>query len=192
MTPAPNTASSERGSALIITLIVILAMTGLGAVAFNTAVTSTRTADHFGLQKRAGYAAEVALLTGVEYLNWNLDGVIAYAEGSGAYTFEHTDTIRSDISVGSFFSTNPFGKERLLPFFRVRYDGIAPARRAAEFDEGFCYMRLNMSGMAGIRDPEREATGANVSELEMRGGIITREFTGHFYVGPVRCPGYEG
>lgn len=183
---------SERGSALIITLIVILAMTGLGAIAFNTAVTSTLTADHFGLQKRAGYAAEVALLSGVEYLNWNLDGVIAYAEGSGAYTFQHTDTIRSDITVGSFFSTNPFGKDRLTPFFSVRYDGIAPARRAAEFDEGFCYMRLNMSGQAGINDPDRQGDDVNISELEMRGGIITREFTGHFYVGPVRCPGYEG
>lgn len=183
---------SERGSALVITLIVILAMTGLGAIAFNTAVTSTLTADHFGLQKRAGYAAEVALLSGVEYLNWNLDAVVAYAEGSGSYTFQHTDTIRSDVTVGDFFSENPFGKERLLPFFQVRYDGIAPARRAAEFDEGFCYLRLNMSGLAGIQDPDRVGPDVNVSEFEMRGGVITREFTGHFYVGPVRCPGYEG
>lgn len=181
---------SERGSALIITLVVIIALTGLGTIAFNTAVTSTITADHFGLQKRAAYAAEVAMLSGVEYLNWNLDAVVAYAEGSGAYEFQNTDTIRSDITVGDFFSENPFGRERLEPFFRVRYDGIAPARRAAEFDESFCYMRLNMSGTAGIRDPDRQDPGAAVTEFEMRGGLISRQFAGHFYVGPVRCPGY--
>jgi hypothetical protein len=192
MSRLPSTHRSERGSALIITLVVILAMTGLGAIAFNTAVTSTLTANHFALQKRASYAAEVALLTGVEYLNWNLNAVVDYAEGSGAYEFHESDSIRNDITVGGYFSANPFGKARLQPFFRVRYSDIAPARRAAEFDEGFCYMRLQMSGAAGIRDPERDVADANVSEIELSGGLISREFTGHFYVGPVRCPGYEG
>ena len=183
--------TSERGSALVITLVVILAMTGLGALAFNSAITSTQSAGHFGLQKRAAFAAEVAMLSGVEYLVFNQGAVIAYAEGSGAYSFHHTDPIRpsSETAVG-FFSSNPFGNARLEPFFRVIYDDIAPARRAAEFDEGFCYMRVNMRGTAGIIDPDRNAAGAVVNEREMSGGVISRQFAGHFFVGPVRCPGW--
>ncbi len=182
---------SERGSALLISLLVIISLTGLGAVAFNSAVTATNTADYASMQRRAAQAAEVAVLSGVEYLNWNLDAVVAYAEGSGSYEFRNTDPVRSDLPVGDLFGTNPFGRGRLEPFFRVQYGDMSPARRAAEFDEGFCYMRLTMTGTAGIVDPDIGGSGA-VSEFDLRGGMIARDFAGHFYVGPVRCPGYGG
>jgi len=182
--------TSERGSALIVTLMVILAMTGLGALAFNTAIASTRTADNFGMQKRAAFSAEVAMLSGVEFLDWNLTAVLAYTRENETYEFQNTDSIRSDITVGDFFGSNPFERQGLTPFFRVVYGDVVPARRAAEFDESFCYMRVSMTGDAGIRDPARTAANANVSVTDMSGELISREFVGHFFVGPVDCPGY--
>ena len=183
---------SERGSVILVVMATILALTGLGAVAFNTALSATRTADAFGMQNKAIFAADVAVLSGVEFLDWNLDAVIAYAEGSGQYVFEHTDPIRSGVSVADLFGTNPFENAHLEPFFRVVYTDIAPARRAPEFDEGFCYMRLYMEGQAGVRDTLRLDDAAVVTIRSLRGGLVTREFAGHFYVGPVRCPGYAG
>lgn len=188
--PRSGARRSEQGSALIVTLMVVLAMTGLGALAFNTAVTSTQTADSFGMQKRASFAAEVAMLAGVEYLDWNVQAVVAYTRDHGTYEFRHTDTIRSDITVGEFFGTNPFERAGMDPFFRVIYGDVAPARRAAEFDERFCYMRVSMTGEAGIDDTERADGGVNVSVGDMAGEFVSREFVGHFYVGPVECPGY--
>lgn len=187
-----HTRQSERGSALLIVLTVVLSLTALGAVAFTSAITATTTADHAGMQRRAAQAAEVALLSSIEYLNWNLDAVLEYSEGSGAYEYVYGDAIRSDITLGALFSDNPFGRERYEPFFRVLFHDIVPARRAAEYDEGFCYMRLLMSGRAGIVDTDRAGSADDVSVYDMRGGLIGRDFSGHFYVGPVRCPGYGG
>lgn len=192
---------SERGTALIITLMIILAMTGLGALAFSTASVSATTTTHAALQKRAAFAAEVAMLSGVEWLERNLEVITQSEPGSELPIFTEmmalgTSGLAADGSVtGSgpetFFGDDPFGADHLEPFFTVRFSGLAPARRAAEFDDRFCYMRLNMTGEAGINDLERASTDVN-TENQMSGSRITRSFSGHFYVGPVACPNFGG
>lgn len=190
----PNV-KSERGSALIITLMIIIAMTGLGALAFSTASVSATTTTHAALQKRASFAAEVAMLAGVEWLEANLETITESAPGSDLPIFTEAMPIGESTGVTGgrelYFGSDPFGAEHLQPFFTVRFSGLAPARRAAEFDDRFCYMRLNMTGEAGITDQER-ASATVTTENEMSGGRITRAFTGHFYVGPVACPSFGG
>jgi len=190
---------SERGTALIITMMIILAMTGLGALAFSTASVSATTTTHAALQKRAAFAAEVAMLAGVEWLESNLDTITQSDPGSELPVFTELMSLggsRPEIvstAGGSqaYFGDDPFGADHLQPFFTVRFSGLAPARRAAEFDDRFCYMRLNMTGEAGINDLNR-ATATMNSENEMSGSRITRSFAGHFYVGPVACPNFGG
>jgi hypothetical protein len=191
--------NSERGTALIITMMIILAMTGLGALAFSTASVSATTTTHAALQKRASFTAEVAMLSGIEWLEANLETITQAEPGSELPVFTELMAIGSDGPVGAstgggseaYFGASPFGAEHLQPFFTVRFSGLAPARRAAEFDDRFCYMRLNMTGEAGITDLERVAATMN-TENEMSGSRITRSFSGHFYVGPVACPSFGG
>ena len=192
---------SERGTALILTMMIILAMTGLGALAFSTASVSATTTTHAALQKRAAFAAEVAMMAGVEWLETNLHVITQAEPGAELPLFTEMMAIgdggvASDGTVATggpetYFGGDPFGAEHLEPFFTVRFAGLAPARRAAEFDDRFCYMRLNMLGEAGINDLERASTDVN-TENEMSGSRITRSFTGHFYVGPVACPNFGG
>jgi hypothetical protein len=191
---------SERGTALILTMMIILAMTGLGALAFSTASVSATTTTHAALQKRAAFAAEIAMLSGVEWLEANLDTITQADPGSELPVFTEMMAIGGSrpelVSTAggseAYFGDDPFGAEHLEPFFTVRFSGLAPARRAAEFDDRFCYMRLNMSGEAGITDQQRAASDSINTENEMSGSRITRSFSGHFYVGPVACPSFGG
>ena len=182
---------SERGNVLFVTLLIIVIITALGSLALNSAITSTRSAGFMSLQKQSNAVAEAAVLGGIEYLDWNLDAVIAYTMEHGQYEYRHGDLLTAtDTTPPVLFSDDAFGRPGLEPYFSVIFDDIAPARRAAEFDEGFCYMRLNMHGTAGIIDENRLDPAAVVNNWEMSGGLIRREFSGHFYVGPVICPGY--
>ncbi|MDP7059687.1 MAG: pilus assembly PilX N-terminal domain-containing protein, partial [Candidatus Marinimicrobia bacterium] len=147
---------SERGNVLFVTLLIIVIVTALGALALNSAITSTRSAGFMSLQKQSNAVAEAAVLSGIEYLDWNLDAVVAYTMEHGQYEYHHDDLLTAtDTTPPVLFSDDAFGRPRLEPYFSVIFDDIAPARRAAEFDEGFCYMRLNMHGVAGIIDENR-------------------------------------
>ncbi|MFT4702956.1 MAG: hypothetical protein ACI81R_000644 [Bradymonadia bacterium] len=180
-------ARAERGSALIITMLVILAVTGLGAVAFTSAIRAASQARNFEAQKQATFVAEVALGTSVEFLECNL----RFLQNLERYPYplESGDPVGCDFTEGSVFGATPFGRNsRLTPFYRVSFAQPVPARRAPEYDESYCYVRVDMQGSAGLTDEEREGVNVATTNNRASGSEIRREFVGFFYAGPVQCP----
>lgn len=181
---------AEQGSALIVTMLVIVAITGLGALAFQTAVRSTVQARNLAEGKQAESVAETALLTGVEWLECNLpflmDGNATYP-----YQFQQNDPIGCGFATDNAFGNTPFGtRQTEEPYFEIQFSQPVPARRAPEYDESYCFVRIDMLGRGGLFDEAREGSGARITTNQLSGSRLARRFVAHFYAGPVNCPGY--
>lgn len=178
---------AEQGSALIVTMMVILAVTGLGAVAFTSAIQSTTQARNFEQGKQAAIVAELATMSGIEWLECNLSFLLSL--DAYPYTYQSDDAVGCAFDNTSLFGASPFGADRReTPVFAVTFAQPIPARRAPEFDETFCYVRIDMLGTGGMFDAERAGPNVRFTENEQGGSTVVRRFNGQFYAGPVRCP----
>lgn len=184
---------SERGSALIVTMLVIVAVTGLGALAFQTAVRSTVQARNLAESKQTEAVAETALMTGVQWLECNLPFLMDGNSANYPYQLSHEDPIGCGYSAEAAFGDNTFGtRQSDVPYFEIQFSQPVPARRAPEYDESYCYVRIDMLGRGGMLDEQREGSGARITDNRLEGGRLTRRFVANFYAGPVVCPGYGG
>jgi hypothetical protein len=180
---------SEQGSALIVTMMVILAITGMGALAFQTAVRSASQARNFQENKQAEFVSEVAVMTGIEWLECNLAFLMDGA--TFPYQLEEGDPVGCGFRTASLFGAEPFGtRQRDTAYYQVRFAQPVPSRRAPEYDESYCYVRIDMLGRGGLLDGAREGSGGLVSDTELGGARVARRFSANFYAGPVVCPGY--
>ena len=178
---------SERGSALVVTMMVILAVTGLGAVAFTSALQSANLSQNAERGRQAAVVAEVGMMAGVEWLECNL----SFLQQLEAYPYVYSmgDEVGCNFQPGALLQNQPFGeRSRDLPVYSVAYSEPVPARRAPEFDESYCYVRIDMLGTGGLFDPDRASDNAAITTTRLSGANMTRRFNGQFYAGPVRCP----
>jgi len=176
----PNLRHAERGSVLVIALLIILAMTGIGAVAFTSAVTATRAATSFSTSKQAALVAQMAILGGIEELACTHPIRIA-AMRAGRVTDWHS----SDVLCGggaTYFDDQPFGRRQARPEFLVSYTEATLGRRAFGFDTAACYFRVRVEAEGQLEmDAMADRVGSNQTDPRR----VRRRAVGYVFVGPV-------
>jgi len=180
---------SERGSVLVVSLLVILAMTGLGVVAFQSAVASTRTASSFSLSKQANFVTELGMVAGFEQLRCSY-GARDVAARQQALSADGPNLVgdwhSSDLFCGEaplFFSSEPFGEREAHPEFIVIFRDGTLGRRAAGYDESrACFLRFELESIGQVRmDPRATSVGGDVPLPT----LIRRRAIGYAYIGPI-------
>ncbi len=176
----PRTHRSERGSVLVVALLVILAMTGLGAVAFTSAVSATRSATSFSTSKQADLIAQMSVLGSIEELACTHPARLAALRAGRVSDWHSSDPLCG--SGSGYFGPAPFGQRVASPEFLVTYREGSLGRRAFGFDTAACYYRVRVEAEGLVRlQPTANRVGADQT-AERR---VRRRSVGYVYVGPV-------
>jgi hypothetical protein len=175
-----NSARHERGSVLVIAMLIILAMTGVGAVAFTSAITATRAASSFSTGKQAALVAQMAVLGGIEELACTHPIRLASLRGGRVTDWHSSDTLCGGDS--AYFDTDPFGRREARPEFLVTYTEATLGRRAFGFDTAACYFRVRVEAEGEL---EMDPIGDRVGSDQTQPRLTRRRAVGYVYVGPV-------
>lgn len=175
---------SERGSVVVVALLLILAMTGLGIIAFQTALSSLQTAASFTMSKQAGYLAELAMQASMDELSCTYQArlVQIYNEGTndGVSQFLSEDPV-CGLPV-NYFVEDQRSLDVGTASFDVIFDQATLGRRAQGFDTSACYYRLRVQATGELEVTPRQ----NDRFLATPGNsFVRRRAVGYVYVGPV-------
>ncbi len=181
---------SERGSVLVIALMVILAMTGLGVIAFNVAVGSTRTAGSLTVSKQANFIAELAMMTALEELacsqDQRVDRMMRSLDGAGEGSSDWSSADGLCGQATDLFGEAPLGRRQGTAQFVVRFDDLRTARAAAgNAVNELCYLRVRLRAF-GELDIDMMSTNVDGTAAD---SVIRRSATGYALIGPF--PGGE-
>lgn len=169
-----------RGSVLVISMLIILAMTGIGAVAFTSAVSATRAATSFSTSKQAALVTQMAMLGGIEELACSYPIRLAAVRG-GRVTDWHSTDVLCGTGV-TYFDAEPFGRRAAAPEFLVSYTEATLGRRAFGFDTSACYFRVRVEAEGELTmDPMADRVGSDQTTARQ----VRRRAVGYVFVGPV-------
>lgn len=186
----PPKRSGRRGSVLVIALLVILSMTGLGLVAFNTAVSASRTAGTFSMTRQANFATELAIQAGIQSLGCTfgaMDSVVGSGMMAGGRDFHSSDPL-CGLAV-DYFGDRPFGERVAQGEFFVRYGAPMLAAQPTLSDSSICLYRVRMEAVGALR---AEGRASRVSNDQQVPTLIRRRAIGYIYVGPIFSEGCGG
>ena len=189
---AAHVSRSQRGSVIILSLVVIFALTGLGLVALNRATTATLTASTFN------YVAELAVNGVVEELACAPERYLAPMTVIQQNTSTRTTpvTARWDGTTfcnqaSAFYRTGDFGRRDNQPRFEVLMSDNRLASDEAGYEAGGsgsagsdqpCHIRMRIEARGVMNIPGRAA--ANFLEGQDVRTDIVRRASGYVTVGP--------
>ena len=157
---------SERGSALIISLLVLMALTGLGAVAFTSAISAAQASRLRRSTAQASQITEGAMAAAVNALQCQslADAIVQLATNSATRTAaleknvdlqcKTTFVTGQDAATtfGVYEATSAGEKSGMQPSYYVTYRNPVDARHAAGSEVGkYCLKRLEVS-VVGVPD----------------------------------------
>jgi len=195
---AGHVSRSQRGSVIILSLVVIFALTGLGLVALNRATTATLTASTFNINRQANYVAELAVNGVVEELACAPERYLAPMTVIQQETSARTTpvTARWDGTTfcnqaSAFYRTGDFGRRDNQPRFEVLLSDNRLASDEAGYEAGGsgsagsdqpCHIRMRIEARGVMNIPGRSA--ANFLEGQDVRTDIVRRASGYVTVGP--------
>jgi hypothetical protein len=189
--PTGTSPTARRGSVLVVALLVILSMTGLGLVAFNTAVSASRTAGTFSMTRQANFATELGIQAGVQSIGCTF-GALDSAVGSGMMG-GNTDYHSTDPLCGvtvDYFGGSPFGDRVATGEFFVRFGAPTLAAQPTQSDSSICLYRVRMEASGALRAPSR--ANRVIADQALVPTTIRRRAIGYVYVGPIFSEGCGG
>lgn len=181
---------NPRGSVLVVALVLILAMTGLGLVAFQTAVSATRTAGTFTMTRQANFLAELGVVTGVETLACSFsarDNSLGSGMLGGNSDFHSSDPLCGQ-SV-SYFGAAPFGRRVGNAEFYVRYGPPVLAGQPTQSDSNVCLYRVRLDATGQMVAP---GSASRIEVDQTVPTIVRRRAVGYVFVGPIFSEGCGG
>lgn len=167
---------SERGSALIISLLVLMALTGLGAVAFTSAISAAQASRLRRSTAQASQITEGAMAAAVNALQCQslADAIVQLATNSATRTAaleknvdlqcKTTFVTGQDAATtfGVYEATSAGEKSGMQPSYYVTYRNPVDARHAAGSEVGkYCLKRLEVSVVGAVAPQLAEALIAN-------------------------------
>ena len=167
---------SERGSALIISLLVLMALTGLGAVAFTSASSAAQASRLRRSTAQASQITEGAMAAAVNALQCQslADAIVQLATNSATRTAaleknvdlqcKTTFVTGQDAATtfGVYEATSAGEKSGMQPSYYVTYRNPVDARHAAGSEVGkYCLKRLEVSVVGAVAPQLAEALIAN-------------------------------
>ncbi len=188
--------SSERGSALIIALLIIIALTGLGVVGLAHTTQELRPSGTTRYNKQAYYTSEAGMMAAMQRVGsngeayWRYMKKVARAERERAGNAGAVPTYQFSsgefAGAGSLFGTSNQGfegQQGTNASFTVRFGDPKDGPRPAGFSQEFCFKRFTFrsTGMVGTAIPAAEL---DVNEAVQTG---TARHVGSALVGPMLC-----
>ena len=163
---------SERGSALIISLLVLMALTGLGAVAFTSAISGAQASRLRRSTAQASQITEGAMAAAVNALQCQslADAIVQLATNSPTRTAaleKNVDlqckttfvTGQDTASTFGVYEASSAGEQSgMQPAYYVTYRNPVDARHAAGSEVGkYCLKRLEVSVVGAVAPQLAEA-----------------------------------
>lgn len=177
----------RRGLALIVSLFVLLAISGLGLVAMQTASIELRVTGNYRLDKQAHFVTESGLMAAMGVVSqsgdgfWTLMKRASLASGTSAPP-EMTMT-EADFTA-SLFIEPAADTATLNPRFNVRIHDPIDGIRAAGYSEDFCFKRLTFDSAGFVGD---DPTTIDIHDQYARSS--NRAFRAEALMGPLECEG---
>lgn len=196
---APNrrAGGSQQGSVLVLSLLVILALTGLGLVALNTAMTATLTASTFNISKQVDFVTELAVNAGIEEIGCQPENyltpltVVQQLPGTRtAATGMRWDGTAFCGQATTLIDSTSFTRADAQPRVQVSYNDNRLASDETGFEAGGagsaasnqpCYLRLRMEATGVVNIPSRASDSFATQGVRTD---IVRRATGYVTVGP--------
>lgn len=172
---------AERGSVLVIAMLIILAMTGIGAVAFTSAITSTRAAAAFSTSRQTELVTQLAAMGAMEELACSYTGRLSALREGRITDYHSSDPLCGNADV-TYFGSEPFGRRAATPEFLASFTEATLGRRATGYDQSACYYRIRVE-VEGQLEMEPTANRVGADETALR--RVRRRQVGYVYVGPV-------
>lgn len=203
---------SERGSALIISLLVLMALTGLGAVAFTSAISGAQASRLRRSTAQASQITEGAMAAAVNALQCQslADAIVQMATNSPNRTaaLERNVDLQCRSSFAAAADTaEPFGvfaataagaQSGMEPAYYVTYRNPVDARHAAGSEVGkYCLKRLEVSVVGAVapqlaeqliaEGQNRDVTGDSDLGRSNGAGATRSRMDAEVFAGPFPC-----
>ncbi len=177
------TGQAERGSVLIITLLMLLTVTSLGLLAVRGSRSELTTAGSHRFSRTALYIGEAALNAGIERIGNSADAFLAVARLNNNKLYADEDTLDGvKDGVADMFDSSPEGSlGRLAATPKVWIIGRDPfdSNTVAGFSTNavqFCHKKITFTGL-GQLEPNDMVIGFGT----------TVRVRAHAHVGPLTC-----
>jgi hypothetical protein len=156
---------SERGSALVISLLVLMALTGLGAVAFTSAISGAQASRLRRSTAQASQITEGAMAAAVNALQCQslADAIVQLATNSPTRTAALEKNVDlqckttfvtgqdPESAFGVYAATSAGEQSGMQPAYYVTYRNPVDARHAAGSEVGkYCLKRLEVSVVGAV------------------------------------------
>jgi type II secretory pathway component PulK len=204
---------SERGSALIISLLVLMALTGLGAVAFTSAISGAQASRLRRSTAQASQITEGAMAAAVNALQCQslADAIVQLATNSATRTAALEKNVDlqcrttfvtgqdSESAFGVYSATSAGEQSGMQPAYYVTYRNPVDARHAAGSEVGkYCLKRLEVSVVGAVAPQiaeellgsgQRALDTANDSSLgrSNAAGSMRSRMDAEVFAGPFPC-----
>ena len=208
---------SERGSALIISLLVLMALTGLGAVAFTSAISGAQASRLRRSTAQASQITEGAMAAAVNALQCQslADAIVQLAANSPTRTAALEKNVdlqcRTTFATaqdtaptyGVYEATSTGEQSGMEPAYYVTYRNPVDARHAAGSEVGkYCLKRLEVSVVGAvtptlaeelISDAARGQEAQTDSSLgrSNKAGAMRSRMDAEVFAGPFPCADTE-
>jgi Tfp pilus assembly protein PilX len=204
---------SERGSALIISLLVLMALTGLGAVAFTSAISGAQASRLRRSTAQASQITEGAMAAAVNALQCQslADAIVQLATNSATRTAALEKNVDlqcrttfvtgqdTESAFGVYSATSAGEQSGMQPAYYVTYRNPVDARHAAGSEVGkYCLKRLEVSVVGAVAPQiaeellgsgQRALDTANDSSLgrSNAAGSMRSRMDAEVFAGPFSC-----
>ena len=204
---------SERGSALIISLLVLMALTGLGAVAFTSAISGAQASRLRRSTAQASQITEGAMAAAVNALQCQslADAIVQLATNSATRTAALEKNVDlqcrttfvtgqdTESAFGVYSATSAGEQSGMQPAYYVTYRNPVDARHAAGSEVGkYCLKRLEVSVVGAVAPQiaeellgsgQRAPDTANDSSLgrSNAAGSMRSRMDAEVFAGPFPC-----
>jgi Tfp pilus assembly protein PilX len=204
---------SERGSALIISLLVLMALTGLGAVAFTSAISGAQASRLRRSTAQASQITEGAMAAAVNALQCQslADAIVQLATNSATRTAALEKNVDlqcrttfvtgqdTESAFGVYSATSAGEQSGMQPAYYVTYRNPVDARHAAGSEVGkYCLKRLEVSVVGAVAPQiaeellgsgQRALDTANDSSLgrSNAAGSMRSRMDAEVFAGPFPC-----
>lgn len=184
------TRRGSRGLALIISLFILLAVTGLGLIAVQTASQELRSTGNLRMDKQAHYVAESGLMTAFAIVSQSGDGFWTVMKRnqrtSGSAQASITLTTKTNDFGGALFQ-NTDDNALLNPHVTVNIGQPLDGMRAAGYSGDFCFKRLTFDSTGTVGRDTTMLTQEQLQDEFARSA--TRAFRAQGLLGPIECEG---
>ena len=185
----------RRGAAMIIALFVLMAITGHGFVAMQTASVEIRAAGNARLSKQAEHVSAGALRIAMAEIGQAGDGIWTHMRQSGLQTASDTGTAISQVNrsvtlgtasfAGKFYNAPTGDIAALPPTMTVTMSDPLDGFTAAGYSVDYCFKRFRFDSVGAVGVPR----GAIAKLKNDRTRFASKRHRAYGILGPLECEG---